>query len=242
VRKVALITGGARRVGRAIALHLAERGYDLLVTYLRSEADARSLVAECRELGSRCEILRCNLTHPSSAVDSIVQSHTSHFPGRLDLLIHNASVFPEASLERTTPELLHQVLAVHVTAPLLLTGRFAPLLRESRGSVVSITDGVERRGYVRYPAYAASKAALSSLVYSFAKSLAPHARSNGIAPGVVDWPEDMPADERERHLARIPLARPGTPQDIARAVWFLAEESPYTTGTILHIDGGRNAT
>lgn len=239
MRKVAIITGGAKRVGRAVALMLAQRGYDLLVTYRSSATEARSLVEACGPLGASCHLVLADLRQPE-AVEAIAARHADLFGTRLDLLLHNASVFPEASLGETTADLIAEVMAVHVTAPLLLTARLTDALRASNGSVIAMTDGVEGKGYVRYPAYAASKAALTSLVYSWAKALAPNARANGIAPGVVLWPEDMPQLERDKYLKSVPLKRPGTPQDIAHAVWYLAEDAKYVTGTILRVDGGRS--
>lgn len=238
MRKVAVITGGAVRVGRAVALHLVRHGYDLLVTYRSSEAAARSLESQCAADGGRCVLLRCDLRDRDAAV-RIGDAHRRHFGERLNLLVHNASVFPAATLEATTREMMQELLDVHVLAPQLITAELAGRLRASRGCVVAMTDGVEGRGYLRYSAYAASKAALSSLVRSWALALAPEARANAIAPGVVAWPQDMPEEERASYLARVPLGRTGTPDDIAHAVLFLAEEAAYVTGIVLAVDGGR---
>lgn len=237
MRKVAIITGGAIRVGRAVALHLAQRGYDLLVTYLTSEAPARSLAAKCATFNAKCELLRCDLRNPDAA-ETISRKHHNIFPGQLHLLLHNASLFPAAKLEDSTSELMATLMQVHVITPQLLTARLAAPLRASSGCVIAMADGVEGKGYLRYPAYAASKAALLSLTRSWALALAPHARANAIAPGAVLWPQDTPDTEKARFLERVPLARGGNPQDIANAVWFLAEEAPYTTGSVLHVDGG----
>lgn len=238
VRKVAIITGGAARVGRSIAAHLAQHGYDLLVTFHRSEEAAGTLASECAKAGSRCELLRCDLRDADAAV-RLADAHATWFGERLDLLVHNASVFPAAALESTTRELMWEVLAVHVVGPQLVTAALAGRLRHSRGCVVAITDGVDGRGFRKHAAYAASKAALNSLVRSWALSLAPEARANAVAPGVVAWPDDMPDDERRAYLSRVALGRPGTPEDIAHAVRFLAEDAPYLTGVVLGVDGGR---
>ena len=241
MRKVALITGGAVRVGRAVGLMLAGRGYDLLVTYKSSGEAAKLLVNECGKLGAGCEVLQADLSDTQSA-ERVAAWQATNFGGRLDLLVHNASMFPEASLGETTAELMNEVMRVHVTTPMLLTGRLAGALQFSRGSVIAMTDGVEGKGYLRYPAYAASKAALSSLVHSWARALAPLARANGIAPGAVLWPDTMSETEKAKYLVRVPLGRVGTAEDVAKAVWYLAEEATYVTGTILKLDGGRSTT
>jgi pteridine reductase len=236
--KVALVTGGAKRVGRAIALRLARGGYDLLVTYRNSKSEADSLAAEVHALGRRCRLVAVDFTDPG-APDQVHAAFAESGLGRLDLLVHNASVFPKARLEATTAAMIAECHAVHVAVPLLLTRLLAPALRESRGSVLSLVDLVADRGFADYVAYAASKAALVSLTLSWAKGLAPHSRANAIAPGAVDFPIDMPESERNAFLSRVPLRRQGDPADIAEAAFFLANDAPYITGTVLRVDGGK---
>lgn len=234
---VALITGGARRVGRSVALYLARGGYDVAFTYHSSEEDARSLEAELRAIGRRSLAIRADLRALSAT--SIATRLLQEF-GRLDLLMHNASIFPKAGLAETTPELISELMQVHVTAPLELTKALEGLLRSNRGSIIAMTDIAAERPYKSYLAYCASKAALQNLALGLAKSLAPEIRVNAIAPGAVEFPEDMPAEAREKYLLKVPLGRVGTPEDVARAVWFLAEEAPYMTGQVLRLDGGRS--
>lgn len=240
-KKVALITGGARRVGRAVALRLARAGWDVAVTVRTSTADAASLVAEVGELGGRCLVLPADLTRPADAVESIARGYSATFD-RLDLLVHNASVFPRAGLEETSPELLREVLSVHVEAPLLLTGRFASMLRASGGLVVSMTDLAAERPFKAYLAYSASKAALANLTAGLARSLAPEARAVSIAPGAVAFPDDMPEAARDAYLAKVPLGRAGTPDDVAELIHFLTTDGRYITGTTIRLDGGRGAS
>lgn len=236
-RKVAVITGGAKRVGRAVALRLAERGYDLLVTYRSSHGEAETLTAECEKRGARCHLLKADLLK-DDAVEAIARACEDM--GRADLLLHNASTFPKGTLEETTRETIREVMRLHVEAPLLLTARLASMLRASRGCVIAMTDIAAERPYVANLAYSASKAALANLVLGLAKTLAPDVRVNAIAPGAVEWPDEMPEPERQAYLARVPMKRIGTAEDVANAVWFLAEEAGYVTGQTVRLDGGRS--
>lgn len=235
-RKVALITGGAKRVGRTVGLYFAARGYDLIVTYHRSQAEADSLVAEAGGLGASCQLIQADLRH-LEAVDRVVASVKT---GRLDLLMHNASVFPKAGLEETTPELLAELFTLHVHTPLLLTRRLVPQLKAAKGHVLAMTDLAASKPFKGYLAYSASKAALQNLMLGLAKTLAPEARANCIAPGAVEFPDNMPEEERAAYLKKVPLGRVGTAEEVARAAWFLTEEATYQTGTILTLDGGRS--
>jgi pteridine reductase len=236
--KVALITGAAKRVGRHVAIHLARRGYDIAFTYHTSEADARSLETELHSLGRHSLPIQADLRDPAAAFH-ITQLFRQHF-SRLDLLLHNASAFPKVGLADTTAELIDDLTRLQLTTPLLLTQQLEPLLQASRGCIISMTDIAADRPYSAYLAYSASKAALQNLTLGLAKTLAPHIRVNAIAPGAVDFPDDLSPAAREAYLKKVPLARVGTPDDVANAVWFLAEEAPYITGQILKLDGGRS--
>jgi pteridine reductase len=137
---------------------------------------------------------------------------------------------------------MRRMWAVHVEAPLLLCRRFEKELRGRRGHVVNMLDAMVERPWPKYLAYCASKAALWNLTLSLARELAPQVTVNGIAPGVVEWPEDYPAAEREKYLRRVPLGRAGTPRDAAAAVVFLCSRGSYVTGQVLRLDGGRSLT
>ena len=240
-RKVALVTGGAKRVGRAIALGLAELGYDVALTYLSSEDEARGTRSEIEKLGGRCATIRADLTRPAEAVDAIVREVSGQFGG-LSVLVNNASWYAKADLREVTPETLRRLSAIHVETPLLLCRGFERMLREARGHVVNMVDLLAERPWPAYLAYCASKAALGNLTLGLARELAPEVTVNGIAPGVVEWPEDYPEAEREKYLNRVPLARPGTPEDVASVVRFLVTGGAYVTGQIIRLDGGRSIT
>ena len=236
--KVALITGGARRIGRAVAVHLASVGYDVAVTYHRSAAEAESLVAEVAALGRRCVTIRADLTDLPAATDRTAREFSSEF-GRLNVLVHNASVYEPSGLDADLSQ-LRRFWSVHLEAPLLLTRALAPLLRAARGTVVAMTDAGTDRPRPTFMAYAASKAGLENLTKSLARDLAPEVTVNAIAPGVVEWADEVSAAEREAYLTRVPLGRAGEARDVAELVAFLATGGRYITGQVIRVDGGRS--
>ncbi|HEX8914111.1 MAG TPA: SDR family oxidoreductase [Humisphaera sp.] len=240
-RRVALVTGGAKRVGRAIVIRLAQLGFDVAFTYLSSAAEADEVRAEVEGLGGAALPIRADLTDPAAAVDGVDRALASRF-ARLDVLVNNASTWAPARLAETTPELMRKLWAVHAESPLLLCQRFAARLRSAKGHVVNMVDLLAERPWPQYLPYCASKAALLNLTLGLARELAPEVTVNGIAPGVVEWPDGYPEAEREKYLKRVPLARPGTPEDVAGLVEYLVTKGSYVTGQILRLDGGRSIT
>lgn len=240
-RRVALVTGGARRVGRAIIEKLADNGFGIAFTYLGSQKEAQQLTANLRRRGHDCIAIRADLTDPATASASVYDLVTSHF-GRLDVLINNASIYEPSGLSQATLDQMRRLWAIHVEAPLLLCRKFAPMLRTAGGHVINMVDLLAERPWPQYLAYCASKAGLWNLTLGLARELAPEATVNGIAPGVVEWAADFPQAERENYLRRVPLARAGTPQDVAETVWFLCTAGSYITGQIIRLDGGRSIT
>jgi NAD(P)-dependent dehydrogenase (short-subunit alcohol dehydrogenase family) len=241
--RLALVTGGAKRVGRATCLRLARAGFDVAFTYLSSDRDADGLSREVQSLGRRPLAIRADLTDPEAAAATVFDAFTRAFPaGRLDLLVNNASAYTPATLQQTTLATSRRLMAVHYESPLLLAQKFEPLLRAARGHIVSMSDLLASRPWPQYVPYCASKAALSNLTLSLARALAPDVTVNAIAPGVVEWPPGYPEAEKEKYLKRVPLARPGTPDDVADLVLFLATAGTYITGQILPLDGGRSIT
>ncbi|HEX5314529.1 MAG TPA: pteridine reductase [Gammaproteobacteria bacterium] len=237
--RVALVTGGAQRVGAGIVHELHARGMQIMVHY-RSSGEAATRLVD--ELNARREdsaaSVGADLADPQTP-QRLVSLLTARFGG-LDLLVNSASAFVHAALAALTVTQWQKLIAANLTAPLFLSRAFAPLLAEHEGTIVNITDAYAARLPAGYAAYAATKAALADLTRSLARELAPKIRVNAVAPGAILWPQPEPEEAaKQKVLASIPLARLGAPDDIARAVAFLAAE-PYLTGVILPVDGGRS--
>lgn len=233
IQRTALITGGARRVGRAIARRLAKDGFHVAITYNNSKADAQ-LVAD--EIGGVA--IQADLTKPELAISQIADGLASF--DRLDVLVNNASLFEPTLLAHIDLELPRRLMAIHYESPLLLCKLFADRLRASRGHVINMVDAMIERPAPQYIAYCASKAALWNLTLSLARELATEVTVNGIAPGVVEWPPNYPQDEKDKIMKRTPLGRVGSPTDVAETVHFLATTGTYITGQIIRLDGGRS--
>jgi pteridine reductase len=234
--KVALVTGGAKRVGRAIVEELAGAGYAVAFTYLSSADEANDLAKQINGLA-----IRADLTNPVAALESVSRSLRG-FANRLDVLVNNASLYQQSALTETNVEQTRRLMAIHFESPLLLAQTFAPMLRASKGHIVNMVDLLAERPWPQYLAYCASKAALANLTIGLARELAPDVTVNGIAPGVVEWPDGYPDAEKAKYLKRVPLQRPGTPQDVADLVHYLVTSGSYLTGQILRLDGGRSVT
>ncbi len=244
-RPLALITGAARRVGRAIALELARHGFDLILTCHTSTRDARTLDRELASLACHTRWLELDL----SDLDAVnAAAHTlARGLRRLDALVLNASTYAPSPLASLKPNGILDSYRVNAAAPLLLSARLAPLLAKSplpsRPGIVALGDmhalGRPRKDHT---AYLMSKAALHQMVRSLARELAPDIRVNAIAPGVIAFPDSGPESRnsfQRDYLARVPLARAGTPQDAASLVRWLILDASYITGEIIRLDGGR---
>jgi pteridine reductase len=252
-RPIAVVTGGARRVGRAIALELARAGCDVIITRNQSASDADSVIREIIALGGSPHICRAEQLdlRDLSAVTRWADRHAHELP-RLDLLILNASSYDTTPLTTLTHHQLHDAYSVNAASAALIAAHLSPRLAESAlpfgGSIVAMCDihALGEHGLPRsrnFLAYAMSKAALAELVRTLARELAPRVRVNGLAPGVVAWPESGPESDaaaQQKYLNRVPLGRAGTPQEAATAVRWLALDAAYITGQILRIDGGRS--
>jgi pteridine reductase len=240
-KKVALVTGGAKRVGRAIVERLVQAGYVVAFTYYSSFEDSDSLTEWAIDAGHGAYSIVADLTEPSIFIPNVLSAIRDRY-GRLDVLVNNASIYEPSALEGTNLEQMRRFMAIHFESPLLLAQAFAPMLRAARGHVINMLDLLAERPWPQYLAYSASKAALANLTLGLARELAPDVTVNGIAPGVVEWPDGYPDVEKQRYLKRVPLQRPGTPQDVAELVHFLVTFGTYLTGQILRLDGGRSIT
>jgi len=238
--KAALITGGARRVGAAIARRLHAAGASVLLHYRDSEADAAKLEAELNALRAKSAArVKAELLAPI-APRALIAAARDAF-GRLDLLVNNASSFFPVEVGAIEASHWEELIGSNLRAPLFICQEAAPELAKNAGAIVNIVDIHAERPLKGYAVYSIAKAGLAALTRSLALELAPRVRVNGVAPGAIAWPDDgqFSQAERERILATTPLARLGSPEDIAQAVHFLAC-APYVTGQVVAVDGGRS--
>lgn len=239
--KVALVTGGARRVGAGIVRELHAHGWRILLHYRSSARDAQALADELNAVWPGSVVLYQLDMLQAARLPELVAEALSHF-GRLDALINNASSFYATPLGKIDEAMWDDLMGSNLKAPLFLAQAAAGALRETAGAIVNIADIHVERPLAGFPVYTIAKAGVAALTRVLARELAPQVRVNAVAPGVNLWPEndtDFDPAERERILATIPLGRNGQPQDIAQAVRFLLD-APYVTGVILPVDGGRN--
>jgi len=238
--RTALVTGGARRVGAAIARRLHAAGANVVLHYRGAEAEAAKLEAELNAARAKSAArVKAELLAPI-APRALVSAALESF-GRLDLLVNNASSFFPVAVGAIEASHWEELVGSNLKAPLFISQEAAPHLGKHQGAIVNIVDIHAERPLKGYPLYSIAKAGLAALTRSLALELAPRVRVNGVAPGAIAWPEDGQFDpaERDRVIATTPLGRTGTPEDIAQAVHFLAC-APYVTGQILAVDGGRS--
>jgi len=234
--KAALVTGAARRIGRAIALDLAAQGFAVAVHYRTSEAEAEALVAEIAARGGRAAALQADLARESE-MQTLVERSVARV-GPLGLLVNNASVFRYDDLESATRDSWIAHLEPNLRAPLVLTQGFARQLPAGAGGlVVNMLDARVLHPSPRYLSYTVTKVALWSLTQSLAKALAPAIRVNALGPGPVLPPEGQSAAEFRERCTRLPLGRPAALGEITAALRFLIA-AKSVTGQLLALDGG----
>src|SRR5688572_5252796 len=238
--RVALVTGGARRVGAAITRRLHAAGATLLIHYRDSETDAAKLESELNAVrpGSAAKV-KAELLAPV-APRALVGGALEAF-GRLDIVVNNASSFFPVDVGAIESSHWEELIGSNLRAPLFISQQAAPELAKNDGAIVNIVDIHAERPLKGYPLYSVAKAGLASLTRALALELAPHVRVNGVAPGAIAWPEDGQFEdaERKRIVATTPLGRIGSPEDIAQAVLYLACAG-FVTGQVVAIDGGRS--
>jgi len=233
--RVALVTGAAKRLGRAVALRLAQEGADIVIHHRSSAAEARSTVAEIEKLGRRGVAIAADLTNISD-IRRLFDETAKKF-GRLDILINNGANFLHAEFESTSEQTWDTSLDTNLKAPFFCAQAAAPLLKQSRGVIINFADVGGILGWTGYIPHCVSKAGVLMLTRCLAKELAPDVRVNAIAPGTVTMDGDPPEWESD-FIKRAPLRRSGRPSDIAGAVLFLIH-SKFMTGQVLVVDGGR---
>jgi NAD(P)-dependent dehydrogenase (short-subunit alcohol dehydrogenase family) len=233
--RVALVTGAAKRIGRAVAVRLAEEGADVVVHYRDSKEEAAGAVAEIEKLGRRAVAVQANLGDVSQ-IKRLIAETGKQF-GRLDILVNSAANFLPSSIVLTTEQVWDASLDTNLKAPFFCAQAAAPLLKRSRGAIINFADVGGLLAWTGYIAHSVSKAGVVMLTRCLAKELAPEVRVNAIAPGTITMPGDPPEWE-EDFIKVAPLRRSGRPSDVADTVVFLAR-SEFITGQVIVVDGGR---
>ena len=238
--RTVLVTGAARRIGRAICETLHDAGMNVAIHYRESSSDADQLADRLN--GARAGSARSfpgdlvETGAPAALIKDVVD-----WRGGLDALVNNASTFYPTPLADIDEAAWTDLVGTNLKAPLFLAQAAAPYLRQAGGNIVNIVDIHATRPLRDHAVYGSAKAGLAMLTRSLAKDLAPDVRVNGVAPGAIAWPENgMTDDMKETILKQVPLGRAGEPSDIAAAVLFFLRDAPYATGQILAIDGGRS--
>lgn len=239
--RVAVITGGARRIGREISIHLHRLGFDIALHYRSSEDSAQALADQlCRVRVNSCTLFPADLQEQGQ-VSTLVAELIAHYAS-IDLLVNNASGFAPTPIETCTPAQFDSMLDANLRGPYFLIQGLLPAMRCGGASIVNILDVHVERPLRDFNVYCAAKAGMASLTRSLAVELAPVIRVNGIAPGAILWPDEdasYDASMRDKTIECTPLQRMGEPLDIARTVAFLACEAPFVTGQVIVVDGGR---
>ncbi len=237
--RVALVTGGARRLGAAIVRRLHAAGYAVAVHCRSSAMEAAALCAELEDArAGSALVVEADLAR-FDALPGLVARAVGHF-GRLDALVNNAAAFFPTPLGTVTPAQWDTLLATNLRAPFFLSQAAAPHLRASGGAILNISDVYARQPRADLSAYAVSKGALEAMTRALAAALAPHVRVNAVAPGAILWPEESSDPVlRQRILAHTALGRTGDVDEIAATVLWLLRDATYTTGTVVSVDGGR---
>jgi pteridine reductase len=238
-RPVALVTGAARRVGRAIALALGDAGFDVVVHYRQSGDDAEKTAAELASRGARAWLVRADLVKLSE-IEGLF-GEVGEQAGRLDLLVNSASTFFRTKFGSTREKEFDDLIASNLKAPFFCS-QFAAALMEAGGGgqIVNVLDAAVFRPFPRYHPYSAAKAGLHALTIGLARALAPKIRVNGVAPGPVLLPEEFDRAQKQAAIDTTLLKRAGTAEDVARTVAFLATGPDYITGAVIPVDGGRS--
>ncbi|HET9819579.1 MAG TPA: pteridine reductase [Rhodanobacteraceae bacterium] len=237
-RPIVLITGASHRIGAVIARTLHAAGHDLALHYRHSREELDALIDELEaQRADSTLMLQADLADPKT-LPGLIDATVARF-GRLDALVNNASMFHPTPLGSITAQQWDALFSANARAPLLLAQAAAPHLKASHGCILNITDIYAERPLPQHAAYCMSKAALRMATLALAQDLGPAVRVNAVAPGAILWPEGKSDADRAEVLARIPLARTGTSEEIAGAVLWLIRDATYVTGQTIRIDGGR---
>ena len=233
--KVVLVTGAARRLGRALALGVAREGAQVAFTYWNSLQSAQQTVASLLELGCEAIAIRCDVRDPLNVEEMVREVAAER--GGIDVLINNAGVYTTTPFEEITPEQWDEMFTVNARGPFLVSRAALPHLRHRRGRIVNIGSLGGLRPWATHVHYCASKAALAMLTKGMAKAMAPEVAVNCIAPGMISMGERPNAYVRSI-VSKTPMGRAGSTSDVVEAVLFLASATHFITGQVLTVDGG----
>lgn len=234
-RPRALVTGAGRRVGRAIAIALGEAGMRVGVHYHSSRAGAEETARAIEDAGGEALLFSADLSDRDRARE--LADHAVEALGGLDLLVASAASFERVEFDAIDDAAFDRSIGLNLASPFALAHRLTPALRQSRGSMVFVTCTSATAPYRNYLPYVVAKGALRHLMRTLAVELAPDVRVNAVAPGTVLPPDTTAPEAVARLIRKVPLARKGEPEDVARAVLFLAQ-SPFVTGEEILVDGG----
>lgn len=238
--KTILITGGAKRIGRQMALTLHAAGHNIVLHYRSSASAASSLVNELNARRPESAVtVQCDLMD-IGCIPNVIDAAIDTF-GRLDVLVNNASSFYPTPIELLEIDFWNDLVGSNLKAPAFLAKYAAKHLRDTGGSIINIVDIHAKNPMANHPIYCSAKAGLEMLTKALARDLAPAIRVNAVSPGAILWPEHNSSNaEQAEILQKIPLQRMGDPEDIAGLVRFLIDEATYITGQVIAVDGGRS--
>src|SRR5277367_4811780 len=234
--KSVLITGGARRLGRASALALAEAGADVAITFRNSAKEAQSTVIDVSSFGVRAVALRCDVTDEKSVKSAIKE--VGRELGGLDILVNNAANYETVEFDKLSLKQWDAIFASNTRGPFLVSREALKLLRERRGKIINMGSLGGLRPWADHAHYCSSKAAVHMLTKVMAKALAPEIAVNCVAPGMIDLGEKAAAGFMKKMAKQTPMLRNGTGEEIATAVLFFATAPHFITGQIMSVDGG----
>jgi len=234
--KTVLVTGAAKRLGRAIALAAAENGADVAITFRQSAREARSVIEELARHGVEALAVRCDVTDEKS-VQEMVREVADELDG-IDVLVNNAANYETVEFEKITVAQWDAIFASNTRGPFLVSREALPYLRKRRGRIVNMGSLGGLRPWATHAHYCSSKAALHMLTKVMARALAPEIAVNAVAPGMIDLGEKAAASFMRKMAKQTPMQRSGTAADITAAVMFLAAAPKFITGQVLAVDGG----
>ena len=233
--ELALVTGSAHRLGREIALKLARMGFNIALHYHKAQPQAEQTAVEIQNLGVTAHIIKADLTNHAEIENLFFQ--ITNIPGQLSVMVNSAAIMPRVNLLDMNTAAWDDTFNLNLRAPWLCSKHAARLMKPGNGNIINITDAGAGRAWTGFAAYSISKSALETLTRLLARTLAPHIRVNGIAPGLIFPSPDMSQADWDRLVERLPLQKTGQPQNICQAVEYILTNT-HITGQILVVDGG----